>query len=123
MSKTVAQASNTIAMLDAIQRSMTSNDTFVTFDHSDGEGNLTTYRLPSYESMNMRLNSLEETINSLVTGKGSVNLNDGTRRTISISSVPKTPERITGLSDPSTFSVDSNWFFEDFMFPYQPKTA
>jgi len=44
-------------------------------------------------------------------------MTDGSRRQIKLTSLPKTPDRITGLKDPSMFSVDSNWFFEDLMFP------
>lgn len=64
-----------------------------------------------------RLKALEESINSLNNGYGAVNLQDGSRRTITLTSIPHTPEQITGLDDPSTFSVDSNWFFEELMFP------
>ena len=54
---------------------------------------------------------------ALADGKGSVSLRDGSRRTVTLSTIPHTPERITGLADPSTFSIDSNWFFEELMFP------
>ena len=46
-----------------------------------------------------------------------MSLEDGSRRTVHLSTIPHTPDRITGLVDPSTFTVDSNWFFEELMFP------
>ncbi|MBQ5473970.1 MAG: hypothetical protein IIT65_04575, partial [Lachnospiraceae bacterium] len=51
------------------------------------------------------------------TGHGTINLTDGSRRTITLSSIPHTPEQISGLEDPSTFKIDTNWFFEELMFP------
>lgn len=104
-------------MLTALQKSITDNDTFVTYDYTGNDGTTIQYQLPSYDSVVNRLRAVEESINSLNSGKGTINLTDGTRRTISLSSIPHTPEQITGLSDPTTFTVDSNWFFEDLMFP------
>lgn len=46
-----------------------------------------------------------------------MSLRDGSRRTVTLSTIPHTPDRITGLVDPSTFTIDSNWFFEELMFP------
>jgi hypothetical protein len=104
-------------MLQATNKALTSNDTFVTFDYTGVDGETVQYQLPSYNTVVNRLLAVEESINSLSTGKGSINLSDGTRRTITLSSVPTTPAQITGISDPSTFTIDSNWFFEDLMFP------
>lgn len=117
MNKTVASQANTLAMLTAMQKSMTSNDTFVAYDYEDSEGNIIKYQLPSYDSIVNRLRALEESVNSLNNGKGTINLDDGSRRTISLSSIPHTPAQIVGIDNPSTFTVDSNWFFEDLMFP------
>ena len=117
INRSVAQSANTISMLAALQKSLTSNDTFVTYDYEDKDGNLITYQLPSYESVINRLKALEESFNSIVSGKGVINVNDGSRRTISVSTIPQTPATINGLSDPSTFTIDSNWFFEELMFP------
>ncbi len=117
INRSVAQSANTISMLAALQKSLTSNDTFVTYDYEDKDGHLITYQLPSYESVINRLKALEESFNSIVNGKGVINVNDGSRRTISVSTIPQTPNAISGLSDPSTFTIDSNWFFEELMFP------
>ena len=117
INRSVAQSANTISMLAALQKSLTSNDTFVTYDYEDKDGHLITYQLPSYESVINRLKALEESFNSIVNGKGVINVNDGSRRTISVSTIPQTPNTISGLSDPSTFTIDSNWFFEELMFP------
>jgi hypothetical protein len=73
--------------------------------------------LPSYDALVNRLRSVEESIRSLQTGQGEIQLNDGSRRKITLNSIPHTPEQVTGIEDPSTFTVDSNWFFEELMFP------
>ena len=104
-------------MQTAIQKAMTTNDTFVTYDYTDPDGKVTTYTLPSYDAIINRLKAVEESINALQTGQGSVNLSDGSHRTVTLSSIAHTPGQITGLADPSTFTVDANWFFEELMFP------
>ena len=117
ISQTVANSANTLSMLTAIQKSMSTNDTVTTFDYNDGKGNTIQYQLPSYDAVVNRLKAVEESLNNLVAGKGTVNLNDGSRRSITLSTIPTTPAQITGLADPSTFTIDSNWFFEELMFP------
>ena len=54
---------------------------------------------------------------NLSAGKSTLSLNDGSRRQIVLTSLPETPNRITGIDAPTTFNIDSNWFFEDLMFP------
>lgn len=117
MNRTVGQQANQLAMLRAMQESMSSSDAYVKFDYQDDNGNTMTYQIPSYDSVIRRLQAVEKSIGSLQDGKGTVSLEDGSYRTIKLTSIPHTPERITGLEDPSTFTVDSNWFFEELMFP------
>ena len=117
MRNVIGQQANELSMLTALQRSLTTNDTFVTYEYQDVQGKNSRYQLPSYASIVNRLKSLEESVNSLSTGHGTINLTDGSRRTITLSSIPHTPEQISGLEDPSTFKIDTNWFFEELMFP------
>ena len=117
MRNVIGQQANELSMLTALQRSLTTNDTFVTYEYQDVQGKNSQYQLPSYASIVNRLKSLEESVNSLSTGHGTINLTDGSRRTITLSSIPHTPEQISGLEDPSTFKIDTNWFFEELMFP------
>ena len=115
--RTIANQTNELALLTAMQRSLTTNDTFVTYEYQDIQGKNAQYQLPSYASIVNRLKALEESVNSMSTGKGQVNLIDGSRRTVKLTSIPQTPTQIFGIQDPSTFKLDTNWFFEDLMFP------
>lgn len=117
MGTVVAQSANTLSLMTALQNAITKNDTFVTYDYTGNDGTTIQYQLPSYDSVVNRLRAVEESINSLNVGKGTINLTDGSRRTISLSSIPHTPAQITGLADPTEFTIDSNWFFEELMFP------
>ena len=117
MRRSISQQVNALSLLTAMQRSLTTNDTFVTFEYQDVQGKGSQYQLPSYASIVNRLKAVEESLNSLSTGKGQLNLVDGSRRTLKLSSIPQTPEQIYGVQDPSTFKLDTNWFFEDLMFP------
>ena len=73
--------------------------------------------MPSYNTIINKLSAIEKSISNLSSGKGTINLTDGTRRQIKLTNIPETPAQITGLEDPSTFKLDTNWFFEDLMFP------
>ena len=83
---------NTLAMLEAQQQAMTTNDTFTTFDYEGENGEKLSYQLPSYAAIINRLKAVEESIESLHKGYGTINLEDGSRRTIRLTSVPHTPE-------------------------------
>lgn len=118
MRKTITAQTNILSLLSSIQKSMTSNDTFVQYEHDDINGNDTkVYELPSYNTIINKLSAIEKSISNLSSGKGTINLTDGTRRQIKLTNIPETPAQITGLEDPSTFKLDTNWFFEDLMFP------
>ena len=117
VNQVISHSTNTLALLTAQQKALTENDTFVTFDYTDTNGNTIQYQLPSYDSVVNRLKAVEESINSLNNGRGSINLTDGSRRTITLSSIAHTPNQITDMEDPSTFQIDSNWFFESLMYP------
>ena len=118
MRKTITAQTNILSLLSSIQKSMTTNDTFVQYEHDDINGNNTkVYELPSYNTIINKLSAIEKSISNLSSGKGTINLTDGTRRQIKLTNIPETPAQITGLEDPSTFKLDTNWFFEDLMFP------
>jgi hypothetical protein len=88
MRKTISSQANTLSLLTAMQRSLTTNDTFVTYEYQDVQGTSSQYQLPSYASIVNRLKALEESVDSLSTGKGQINLTDGSRRTVKLSSIP-----------------------------------
>ena len=118
MRKTITAQTNILSLLSSIQKSMTTNDTFVQYEHDDINGNDTkVYELPSYNTIINKLSAIEKSISNLSSGKGTINLTDGTRRQIKLTNIPETPAQITGIEEPSTFKLDTNWFFEDLMFP------
>ena len=55
MNRTVGQQANQLAMLRAMQESMSSSDAYVKFDYQDDNGNTLTYQIPSYDSVIRRL--------------------------------------------------------------------
>lgn len=117
IAKTITAQTNTLNLLASLQQSLTSKETFVTYEYINSSGAANIYELPSYNTLINRLKAIEESIQSLSSGKGSINLTDGSRRTLKLTNIPETPGQITSLADPTTFTVDSNWFFEDLMFP------
>ena len=116
---TLAQQNNMLGILQSLQKSMTSNDSFIDYDFDQGNGVNTTFQLPSYTSLLNRLQALEKSIQELSSGKAIIHLSDSNdvQRTLKLQNAPKAPNPITNLSDPVNFELDSNWFFENLMFP------
>lgn len=116
---TLAQQNNMLGILQSLQKSMTSNDSFIDYDFDQGNGVNTTFQLPSYTSLLNRLQALEKSIQELSSGKAIIHLSDSNdvQRTLKLQNAPKAPNPITNLSDPINFELDSNWFFENLMFP------
>lgn len=116
---TLTQQNNMLSILQSLQKSMTSNDSFIDYDFDQGNGVNTTFQLPSYTSLLNRLQALEKTIQELSSGKAIIHMSDvnDVQRTLKLQNAPKAPNPITNISDPIDFEVDSNWFFENLMFP------
>ena len=116
---TLTQQNNMLGILQSLQKSMTSNDSFIDYDFDQGNGVNTTFQLPSYTSLLNRLQALEKTIQELSSGKAIIHMSDvnDVQRTLKLQNAPKAPNPITNISDPIDFEVDSNWFFENLMFP------
>lgn len=117
MRQVIMNQTNHLAYLAALQKSMTDNDMFTSYDVEKSDGTYDTYQIPTYTSLMNQIEAVKNSIESLNRGVGTVTLNDGTRRQVQLTSVANAPARITTLTNPSTFSVDSNWFFENLMFP------
>lgn len=107
---------NELALLNAINEAMSTDKATVSYVYEDNEGNKITRELPSYAGLTTRVKSLESTINRLQTGSGYITSN-GVKSEVIIKNVPETPTSITAIEQPTTFDIDSNWFFEQFMFP------
>lgn len=117
MRQVIVAQKNHLAYLAALQKSMVNNEMFTTFDFENTDGTYSNYQLPTYTNIMNQVESVKNSIETLNKGTGTVTLNDGTRRQVKLSSVATAPSRITSIANPSTFSVDSNWFFENLMFP------
>lgn len=107
---------NILSELTAIQQAMFRRDTSVSYVIVNDEEQNRVF-LPSYETVINRLEAVESSMDTLARGTGYVSFNDGTHRQVQLTTTPQPPMKIGNLLDPSTFEVDSNWFFEDLMFP------
>ena len=119
MNTLVRTSVNQIALLEGFRDSMVSNNTSVTYSLLDPEtGESKVYSIPSYQGIINRLEGVEGSIRALLQGKGVVSLSDGTSREVQMTPLSKVPSPVymTG-SSPVNFDIDSNWFFEDLMFP------
>ena len=75
------------------------------------------YSIPSYNFTINRLNTISDTVDTFVNGRGVVLLNDGTYREVKTIPLSIAPPRITDVQAPTTFRTRPNWFFESLLFP------
>lgn len=116
VSSIVESANKSLSILSGIQESLVTDQDLVNIDLVI-DGSLKTYNIPSYQSVIQDVNALKKSLDSFVNGSGVVSLNDGTYRHITATPVAEVPAKITNLVDPSTFDINSNWFFENLLFP------
>lgn len=116
VSSIVESANKSLSILSGIQESLVTDQDLVNIDLVI-DGSLKTYNIPSYQSVIQDVNALKKSLDSFVNGSGIVSLNDGTYRHITATPVAEVPAKITNLEDPSTFDINSNWFFENLLFP------
>lgn len=118
MRKTITAQTNALNLLESISKSITTNDTVVTYDYESlKDGQTNTYQIPSYAAVNNRLRAIERNLDNLSSGKATLTLSDGSRRKVELTNLPQVPSKISNLENPTTFNINSNWFFEDLMFP------
>ena len=106
----------TLEVLNSINKSLVTDKTEVTISIPTKEGEKT-FQMPSYNHIINKLNSMQNSMNSFINGFGTVELEDGTKREVKPTLIPKAPDKITELTNPKSFVPDSNWFLEDLMFP------
>ena len=106
------KANDAISALTLLTETFISDETTVDISIA---GKQITY--PSYNTVLSKLNSVENTVNSFTSGNGNVKLIDGTNRKIKVSTMPSTPKNIDNIDPITTFNINSNWFFEDLMYP------
>lgn len=104
--------SKTMTSLNAMSDAMNADSDVITYTVDDE-----IITMPSFKNVINRLNTIENTVNAFTSGNGTVKLVDGTSRKIKVQTMPSTPERIINLNKVTTFNINSNWFFEDLMFP------
>ena len=118
MRKTITAQTNALNLLESISKSITTNDTVVTYDYESlKDGQTNTYQIPSYAAVNNRLRAIERNLDNLSSGKATLTLSDGSRRKVELTNLPQVPSKISNIANPTTFNINSNWFFEDLMFP------
>ena len=118
----VEQANISLEFAQKTNESLTTQDDTVTMDINKedpitGEMTEYSYSIPSYNTMINKVNATAETVNTFVRGEGKVLLDDGTYREVKTIPVAVSPEQITDVSPPTSFSSRNNWFFEELMFP------
>lgn len=113
----VQTANNQLSILNAIQESVTSDANSVKASVTDNENNEYVVEIPSWTSITKQVEAFRNSLNTILQGKGIITLGDGTNRTVKLSTIATVPPKITDLPNPSRFSIDPNWWFEDMMYP------
>lgn len=89
MRKTITAQTNALALLESIQKSVSTKDTIVTYDYENiKDSSITTYQLPSYTAVTNRLKAIERNLQNLAAGRSTLTLNDGSRKQIKLTTLP-----------------------------------
>ena len=96
---------------DTVEIEINSNDPITGTDIS------TSYSIPSYNNILNRLNTVENTVNNFIEGKGLVAIGNSSYQQITTTPIAKAPSKIVDVVTPTTFSIKDNWFFEDMIYP------
>lgn len=110
-------SNNQISILNGIQESVTTDAGSVKLVVVDEANKEHTVEIPSWNSITKQVDAFRNSINTILQGKGIISLGDGTNRTVKLSTIASAPSRIVGLSNPTRFKIDPNWWFEDLMYP------
>ena len=118
MNALVRTSNNQMQILNALQNSLINNSATTYINLTDPyTGAVSSYQVPAFQGVINRLEGVENSIRALLSGNGIAELNDGTSREIQITPLAKIPNSVYMSDSPTTFDIDSNWFFEDLMFP------
>lgn len=113
MTELTKNVTDTLSLISGYGEAAMSEDSTVDVQLTDG----TVIKMPSTANLLKRIERAEDTVATFVEGDGVVETQDGTFRKIKVTTLPKAPTKIENISPVSTFNINANWFFEDFMFP------
>jgi len=117
ITKLVRSSNNQIGLLEGIQESLLTNADTVPVSYTDEQGQRSEFSIPSWVSLNVKVDAAVRAVNTLLEGEGTVVMGDGTARQVQLSTIASPPKRITGVESPTEFGIDPNWWFEDLMYP------
>ena len=100
--------SNQLSLLTAMQKSMVENNVYSTYEWSDVDNTYHEFQLPTFASLQNRISNIEHSLESLLTGRGSISSDNDNRYHVTINTVPQAPDNITYLQDPTIFYADPN---------------
>ena len=98
-----------LELTNALNKSISGNENYVQMPNGT--------EIISMSNIANRIKRAEDTIAKFTQGKGIVETDDGTYRKISVDSVPKPANTITGLPSVTKFDINPNWFFELLQYP------
>ena len=113
---------NNTEILTKLSEVVNSDADVVTLTLEDiANDNIKTVTIPSFGALKKDIERLDENItqiSALNNKDASVQLPDGTFRTIVKSTLKKSANDITSVQTPTEFESKNNWFFESFLNPY-----
>lgn len=112
VNKLVNSTNNIISMVNGINETFISDNEVIDVSVNDTD----IIQLPSYQNILNRLKNVENVVESFTSGRGIVKI-DGTNREIKVETLPNVPQKITEIETPTNFKINSNWFFENLLFP------
>jgi hypothetical protein len=111
----VKSVNNSLVLLQGLSESMTTTSPTITIEANDPSIQIT---YPSYQYILNSLSNINTTLNSFLTGNGVIyNQVSGSYQEVKTISFPQAPAKISNVTTPTYFSVKSDTFLENLMFP------
>lgn len=111
---------NALEIVSKLSELTTTNAETVTMSIVQDDGEEQTFTVPSFGSIKNSISRIDENIKQLA-GLGDatslVRMPDGTVRRVYEAGILRDPQKVSSVQVPGTFSIKSNWMFEDYLNP------
>ena len=117
INKLVENTNNSLNILQTIDSAMLSDKSSTSMTLPTSDGSTESFTIPGWNYMNSKLTAISNSLESIMKGSGMVSVDGSQGRYMKLTDIAEVPSQISGLTDPSMFSIDADWWFENMMFP------
>ena len=117
INKLVENTNNSLSILQTIDSAMLSEKSSTSMTLTAADGSTESFTIPGWNYMNSKLTAISNSLETIMNGTGIISVDASHGRYVKLTDIAEVPSQISGLTDPSMFSIDADWWFENMMFP------